>query len=223
MHSRHGGEDPGGRLALIAASPRRALLCPKCRRPLPEFFERPPEETCGFCGTSFSVVAFTPPGPVVRLPQPAAGPEGTALGTTPCVQHPNNASVTNCSRCGVFICELCRIPLEGHDLCPDCFDRLSREGSFAAVETQFFDASSLALTLGILGWLLSCGAFLAGPLAIVFAVKGLRQRRAWREVGGKAGPIVSIVLGVLMTLFSLALIAILFAGAAGFSGAGAKK
>ncbi len=185
---------------------------------------RPDEETCAACGTSFAAVAFAPPPPVVRRPEAAfADPAAAALGATPCARHPNHAAVANCSRCGVFICELCRIPLEGQELCPDCFDRLSREGSFTAVETHFFDATGLAITVVILGWLTSCFGIVLGPTAIVLAVKGLRQKRAWRETGGRAGPIFAIVMGVLLTLFALAFIAMMFAGAAGIAPFGGAK
>lgn len=219
-------------MALSASYPPRPLQCPRCRAALPEFTERPSEETCAACGTSFEAVAFSPPAPVVRLPEaafasasavPFAASPAPVAGATPCARHPHHAAVANCSRCGVFICELCRIPLEGQELCPDCFDRLSREGSFTAVETHFFDASGLAISLVILGWLSSCLGIVLGPAAVVLAVKGLRQKRAWREVGGRAGPIFAIVMGVLLTLFGLALIAMMFAGAAGVAALGGAK
>jgi hypothetical protein len=201
-------------LALSAAHPPRALQCPRCRAPLPEFTVRPDEETCASCGVSFSAVAFAPPAPVVRLPAVAFAND---LGATPCSRHPNHAAVANCSRCGVFICELCRIPLDGQELCPDCFDRMSRQGALAAVETHFFDASGLAIALAIFGWITCWFGLVLGPAAVVLAAKGLRQKRAWREVGGRGGPIFAIFMGVLLTLFSLALIAMMFAGAAGIA------
>lgn len=211
-------------MAVGAARPPRALQCPRCRAPLPEFTVRPDEETCAFCGISFAAVAFAPPPPVVRRPEAAfVDPEASALGTTPCARHSNHASVANCSRCGLFLCELCRIPLEGQELCPECFDRLNREGSFTAVETRFFDAAGLALTVAILGWLSGCLGIVLGPTAIVLAVKGLRQKRAWREVGGRTGLVLAIVLGGLFTLFSVALIAMMFAGAAGLAPLGGAK
>ncbi|HXU29150.1 MAG TPA: DUF4190 domain-containing protein [Thermoanaerobaculia bacterium] len=221
-------------MALSASFRPRPLQCPRCRAPLPEFTVRPDEETCAACGISFAAVAFAPPAPVVRLPEatfavdPAdpfgAGPAAVAgSDATPCARHPHHAAVANCSRCGVFICELCRIPLEGQELCPDCFDRMSREGSFTAVETHFFDASGLAISLVILGFLTSCFGIVLGPTAIVLAVQGLRQKRAWREVGGRGGPIFAIVLGVFLTLFGLALIAMMFAGAAGVAALGGAK
>lgn len=211
-------------MALSASYPSRALQCPRCRAPLPEFTVRPDEETCASCGTSFAAVTFSPPAPVVRRPEAAfADPAASALGATPCARHSNHAAVANCSRCGVFICELCRIPLEGQELCPDCFDRMSREGSFTAVETHFFDATGLALAVVFLGWLTSCFGIVLGPTAIVLAVKGLRQKRAWREVGGRAVPIFAIVMGVLLTLFALAIIAMMFAGAAGLAALGGAK
>ncbi len=194
--------------------------------PLPDFTEWPPEDTCAACGTSFEAIAFSPPAPLVRAPVaahtqalepgPAAesGGAAEAEGATACTRHPSHAAVANCSRCGVFVCDLCRIPLDALELCPACFDRLSREGALAAVHTQFFDASGLALSLGILGNLMSCFGIVIGPLVIFLALKGLAQRRAWREVGGKAGPIFAMVLGAIQIVLSVALIALMFAGVA---------
>ncbi len=193
--------------------------------PLPDFTEWPPEDTCAACGTSFEAIAFAPPAPLVRAPAvisqaPAFGAEVAgggaeeAAGATACAQHPSHAAVANCSRCGVFVCDLCRIPLDALELCPTCFDRLSREGSLAAVETRFFDASGLALILGILGNLMSCFGIVIGPLVIFLALKGLAQRRAWREVGGRAGPIFAMVLGAIQIVASVALVALMFAGIA---------
>ncbi len=210
---------------MTAARPQRSLLCPRCRLPLPDFTEWPPENTCAACGTSFEAIAFTPTTPLVRSPvaishAPAFGAEGAsggseeAAGATACAQHPSHAAVANCSRCGVFVCDLCRIPLDALELCPACFDRLSREGSLAAVETQFFDASGLALTLGILGNLMSCFGIVVGPPVIFLALKGLAQRRAWREAGGRAGPIFAMVLGALQIVISIGFIALMFAGIA---------
>lgn len=162
---------------------------------------------------------------MVRLPEAAfADPAASALGATPCARHSSHAAVANCSRCGVFVCELCRIPLEGQELCPECFDRLAREGSFTAVETGFLDATGLALTMAVFGFVLSCFGIVLGPVAIALAIKGLRQKRAWREVGGRTAPVVAIFLGTLLTLFALGFIAVMFAGAAGIAPFdGAKK
>ncbi len=123
----------------------------------------------------------------------------------------------------MFVCELCRIPLEGRELCPDCFDRLIREGSFSAVETHFLDASGLSLALAVLGFVTCYFGIFFGPAAIALAIKGLGQKRAWREIGGRTAPILGIVLGAIVTVWGVAMIAILFAGLAGVAGLGGMK
>ncbi len=203
-------------MALAVGSAPRPFQCPRCRAPLPEFTIRPNEETCAACGTTFAAVAFSPPPPVVRGPEAAFADAlavpgtGGQVGATPCAAHPNHAAVANCSRCGVFICDLCRIPLDGLELCPGCFDRLSREGALGAIETHYFDASGLAIALGVVGWLTSCLGLLIGPVVIALGLKALRQRRAWREAGGRGGPIAAIASGILMTFFGLILLAAIF-------------
>ena len=185
------------------------LVCPRCGAPLPEVAFRPVIERCGRCDRDFEVLAFAPQVPVAGAPAlAAAGP----VEATACARHPHNAAIANCARCGVFMCGLCRIDLDGHELCPTCFDRLTTEGQVATTRTSFLDASGLALALALLSFLFSCFAVVTGPVAIGLAIVGLRQKKAWREVGGRGQAIAAIVLGSLLIVLGVALLILVFVG-----------
>jgi len=121
-----------------------------------------------------------------------AGPDGAV----PCARHPGNAAVGNCTRCGVFMCALCKIDVDGQELCPGCFDRLNAEGVLATARTRVRDFRGIALSLGVLGLLVSCFGLITGPLTLYFVALAVRQRRLWSESGGTAAFVVATLLGV---------------------------
>ena len=168
--------------------------CPRCGGYLDLDLLPAGEQRCPRCGDLFLATAFKPPEVRVRVGSVAeAGPEGAV----PCARHAGNAAVGNCTRCGVFMCALCRIEIEGQELCPGCFDRLASEGVLASTRTRIRDFRGMALTLGVLG-LATAAIFglLSGPIVLYFAAQSFRQRRLWNEKGGVASLVVAILLGL---------------------------
>jgi uncharacterized paraquat-inducible protein A len=119
---------------------------------------------------------FHPPTRSARVLQLVqSGPEAAGA----CANHPRNAAVTNCERCGIFICSLCELEVDGAKYCPACFERLAQEGAIHSARTRFRAYSSLAGLTAIVGLFFS-GAFLGFPLgglALYYVVKGFRTRR----------------------------------------------
>jgi uncharacterized paraquat-inducible protein A len=139
---------------------------------------------------------FHPPTRSARVLQLVqSGPEAAGA----CANHPRNAAVTNCERCGIFICSLCELEVDGTKYCPACFERLAQEGAIHSARTRFRAYGSLAALSAVAGLFLS-GAFLGFPLgglALYYVGKGFRTRR---DTG-------STVFGlVLVTIIALAAI-----------------
>jgi hypothetical protein len=154
-------------------------------------------------------VRFDPPQRQVRAQGLAeAGPGGA----TSCANHRNNAAVVNCGRCGVFMCDLCRIDSDGQTLCPTCFDRLSAEGSLKSTRFTYRDYGRMAGSLAVLGLVITFVAIVAGPAAVYYGVKGLRQRREMGEGGAQVGIWAAIVLGGLETAGGALLLFFIFRG-----------
>ncbi len=128
-----------------------------------------------------------------------AGPGGAV----PCALHAGNAAVANCSRCGVFMCALCRVEIDGRELCPVCFDRLSAEGVLPSARSRLRNYRGLALLTGVGGCLVSLFGLLVGPLAIFFAWKAQRQRRELGESDGLVTIVAAVLLGLVQVAASL--------------------
>ena len=165
------------------------------------------EHRCVSCGGIFLATPFRPPVLRERVGSMAeAGPEGAV----PCARHSGNAAVGNCSRCGVFMCNLCRIEIEGQELCPGCFDRLTAEGVLFGAQTRIRDYRGLAVSLGVFGLLLSCFGLITGPVTLFFVAQAVRQKRQLNEKGGTPALVIAGLLGVAQIALGVSFIALLF-------------
>jgi hypothetical protein len=180
--------------------------CPRCRRDLEHQRLASGRQLCPHCGGAFEALRFDPPEvrPVVRAVE-EAGPEGA----TACASHRGNVAVTNCGRCGVFMCDLCRIDADGLVLCPACFDRLSAEGALASARTTFRDYGRMGVTYVLAGMPLFVFAVPLGLGAVYAGVQGIRQRARIGE-GSLAKAWVSIVLGAAEAVGSAAFLVTIF-------------
>jgi hypothetical protein len=162
--------------------------------------------SCPHCRGAFEATRFDPPEPRVSVRAvEEAGPGGAAS----CAAHRGNVSTGNCGRCGVFMCDLCRIDADGQVLCPACFDRLSAEGALSSARTTFRDFGRMGMTLLLVGLLFTV---MAAPFALgaVYAgVKELQQRKRIGE-GSALRAWVVIVLGLLGAAGSVAFWAVAF-------------
>ncbi len=184
--------------------------CPRCKRPLSQGRLVSGAQTCPHCMGAFEAVRFTPPEPKAVVRQLAeSGPEGAVS----CANHAKNAAVAGCERCGAFICELCKIEADGKTLCPACFDRLSSEGALESTVTTFKDYGRMAGTLVVAGLLIWIFAPVFGPVAVYYAIRGLRQKRRMGESDGLVSIYIALVMGVLEavggTLLLLAMFGVL--------------
>jgi hypothetical protein len=175
--------------------------CPRCRRDLDPASVASGFQSCPHCGRYFEATRFDPPEPrlTVRAVE-EAGPGAAAS----CAAHRANVAVGNCDRCGVFMCELCRIEVDDRVLCPACFERLSAEGALRSARTTFRDYGRMGMQLLLVGVLFS---FIGAPFALgaVYAgARGLGQRKRLGE-GSAVLAWVSIVLGVVGAAGCLAL------------------
>jgi hypothetical protein len=161
------------------------------------------EHRCASCGGVFLATPFRPPVLRERVGSVAeAGPEGAI----PCARHTGNAAVGNCTRCGVFMCNLCRIEIEGQELCPGCFDRLTAEGVLSGAQTRIRDYRGLAVSFGVFGLVVFCFGLITGPMTLFYVAQAVRQKRRWNEQGGTAALVLAGVLGVAQIAFSILMI-----------------
>ena len=177
------------------------LTCPHCGTLRDAQQIQNGRQLCPVCLRDFEAVRFDPQRPPASVPRLAeAGPEGGNA----CPQHAGNATVGHCSRCGVFLCGLCRIDAEGRVLCPACFERLCDESALPGLITGYRDYGRVSTSLVIFGLLLFL-APVTGPAAIYYAVKAIDQRRAVNRPPARPALYLNIALGGLEALAAVAL------------------
>jgi hypothetical protein len=147
------------------------LPCPRCSRELPEqVFERE-GAVCAGCEAYVEAAVFPA---LLRGAEPAIW-EPVVAGEAACFFHSDRVAAFTCSRCGRFLCPLCRIPWPDGDVCTACLEverKEQRARTFASVRIHF-DSLALAFsTLPILTWIFS---LLSAPIALGFAVFTFRR------------------------------------------------
>lgn len=164
---------------------------------------------CPSCHGEFEAVRFDPPRKSSGVRElGAAGPSGA----TPCGNHAGNAAIATCARCGTFICGLCEIKTEDASLCPSCFERMSADGSLASLRTRWRDYGRLSGTVATLGCLFYIFSIILGPLAIHYAIKGLREKKAMGDREGLVGIWATLVFAGLETIAALFFFFFVFKG-----------
>src|SRR5260221_2885309 len=171
--------------------------CPRCRTPvqLAQLTDGP--VICTNCGGEFEARVFHPPTRSARVLQLAqSGPEAAGA----CANHPRNAAVSTCMRCGIFICSLCELDVDDAKYCPACFERLAQEGSIPSARVRFRDYGSLAIVASFVGFLFSFIFGLPlGVLTLYYVYKGFRTRRV------SGSPATGLVIAAILALIDLGL------------------
>jgi len=177
------------------ARPYEGPSCPHCRAKLMPDWIRTGIVICPDCNQSFEATAFRPVSPRLRVAEVATtGPEGANA----CANHARNAAVTNCARCGLFICSLCELDLGDASYCPSCFDRMRTEGALPAAAGKTRDYYAMARSAIVAGML--CTMMLIGPLfgilALHYQAKGRKTLRARGDDPWTPGAIVVMLLAI---------------------------
>jgi hypothetical protein len=105
--------------------------------------------------------------PLYEHPLASAG--GTrGLEDAVCALHPANGAHGTCSRCGNFICPVCRTSWHGATVCPACVARAMDAGETVPAEkrTQWLQ-SLFALLLGGGAWVLTVVGFIVIAVAVL--------------------------------------------------------
>jgi hypothetical protein len=149
----------------VTGAPALTLTCPRCGCDLPDEVFQPQGTPCSRCEAHVEGSAFPARFRVhqVSISEPVVAGEGA------CFFHSERKAAFVCSRCGRFLCALCRISWAGENVCTACLDRQKLDQAHALASSRFhFDSLALALsTLPILTWILS---MLTAPLALGFTL-----------------------------------------------------
>jgi uncharacterized Zn finger protein (UPF0148 family) len=180
--------------------------CPRCKGMLRHETLTDGKQSCTSCGGEFEAVRFDPVQPVVVVPSLAGvGPEAGA----PCAQHARNQAEASCSRCGQFMCALCKIDADGQVYCPPCYERLTQEGSVAGGAMRVKNYAGYALACFVGSYMMLFVSPITGSLGIYFAVKGLQEKKARNENDGVVRLWFLLVMNGLTLLGGIAFMAVM--------------
>jgi uncharacterized paraquat-inducible protein A len=181
--------------------------CPRCHARLTTDWIHSGTVICPDCNKPFEATAFRPPQRRLEVVSVAAAL--TPEGANACANHARNAAVTNCVRCGLFICALCNMDVGTGPHCPSCFDRLRADDALSPAATRYRDYASMARIAMIAGLFFSF-MFLGIPFAAVslfYARKGFKQLRD--EGRSKIGLMIIIIVAFLELIAGVVLIAVM--------------
>jgi uncharacterized paraquat-inducible protein A len=181
--------------------------CPRCHARLTADWIHSGTVICPDCNKSFEATAFRPPERRLEIVSVAAAL--TPEGANACANHARNAAVTNCVRCGLFICALCNMDVGTGPHCPSCFDRLRANDALSPAATRYRDYVSMARIAMIAGLFFSF-MLLGIPFAaasLFYARKGFKQLRD--EGRSKIGLAIIIIVAIVEMIVGIALIAVM--------------
>jgi hypothetical protein len=182
------------------------VCCPRCGTPLRHETLKTGDQLCRVCGGTFEAVRFDPVEPVVVVPDIAGtGPDGAA----PCTRHARNQAEVACSRCGQFMCSLCRIDADQKAFCPSCYDRLLKEGTLPSTVVKVKNWAGWAGSLFLCSIIPFIG-FITAIAGVVLSIKGVRDKRARQEDDGIVRLWITLMFNVLALAWNVFFVAVIF-------------
>lgn len=147
------------------------FACPNCAFVLTEELVRERRILCRVCGSRIEPEIFSA---LFRRDENhaheiAMGEEAT------CYFHADRVAAFMCTRCGRFLCPLCRIAWAGEDVCASCLEAAARGKEGAQLASDRFHYDSLALTLSTAGLLTGFLSILTAPFALGFSLFTFRR------------------------------------------------
>ena len=147
------------------------IRCCRCEAELPrEAIEARDGAICPACNSRVIVRAF----PAILARSEAVSPEAIQAGEgeATCFFHPAKTAAASCSRCGRFMCQLCRVEFRGEDWCPECLSSGIKKKRITTLENHRTLYDTVALSITILPfpffWFLT---FLSAPVALYVAIR----------------------------------------------------
>lgn len=154
----------------MAGAEGLALSCPRCGSELPGSAREPVGAECSVCGTRVEAVVFPA---IFRGAEPVAD-QIVLTGEAACYFHADRVAVVVCNRCGRFLCQFCRIPWAGEDLCPACVEPSRRDKETERLTSMRYDSLALAIsTVPIVTVFLT---LFTAPLALGIALFTFRKQ-----------------------------------------------
>lgn len=170
--------------------------CPHCGVLLPAAVPVSGDGECAACHKKFRTITFR-----VR-PASQLIIQGTTSGqVNVCGNHPANPAESECERCGMFVCALCRTDAENRIFCPACFERLVDEGAFQAFRKRVRSHFEMSKRYALFSALAPLGLALV-PFSVIHAVKAWKQMPELGTLNWKRGIVLTVAADIFLFVFS---------------------
>lgn len=121
-------------------------------------------QPCPSCGVLTEAHLF--PAFFKEIPVGASGETLLIDDESSCFYHPQKKAVVPCDTCGRFLCALCRLEIEGKNLCPSCLETGHKKNKIKNLQTQRTLYDSISLSLSILSFVIWFLTFITAPIVI---------------------------------------------------------
>jgi hypothetical protein len=170
------------------------LPCPKCHTLQPaSHINTGTLLACPGCGELIRTDVFN------AFARKEEGKGETAAGNDPvagrsvCFYHAGKGAAFACDACGRLLCDLCRVELNGRNLCLPCLQAGRDQRKIGTLQNQRLLNDGMALQLAFWPALMVFPTLLTAPVAIFFAI------RHWKTPAGPLPrPIVKSLLALLL-------------------------
>jgi hypothetical protein len=156
---------------MAAAFEALSAACPRCGNNLPAEVFQTGGAACYDCGSLVEGAVF--PTLFAESRQDADVPAVADEST--CFFHADRVAAFSCSRCGRFLCNLCRISWPAGDVCPACVQdgaALASPKELVSSRFHFDTVALLVATVPILGFSIT---IMSAPVALGFALFTFRK------------------------------------------------
>jgi hypothetical protein len=148
------------------------FVCPCCGFLIADEPSGPGAVTCRRCNSHIEVAIF----PALLRSEESHIHEAAIADESTCFFHADRVAAFACSRCGRFLCPLCRIEWLSEDLCPSCLEAAGTGKQADTLASTRFHFDSLALAMSTLPLLSGFPSILTAPVALGFALFTFRKQ-----------------------------------------------
>jgi uncharacterized paraquat-inducible protein A len=185
--------------------PAAEFACPKCKT---AFSVAPgtvdAEAACPTCYSELRAHFFPS---FFRTPEiGVAASELLDQADASCFYHPQKQAVRVCDGCGRLLCALCSVDMGSEHLCPSCISSGRKKGKLTTLENSRVRYDSIALSLAVLGMVLSFASLVLAPASIYIAI------RHWKSPGGlvSSGSRIRMIIALVIASISLLVWGLIF-------------
>jgi hypothetical protein len=160
--------------------------------------------SCRFCGSEVMALVF----PAMFMPpsMPTAAEMAASVGDATCFYHASKRAVAPCSRCGRFVCALCKVELSGETWCPECIEAGRTRKRVVNLENQRTLYDSIALALSTWPMLFLYPSLVAAPAALIFSIMCWKRPTSIVRRHSKIRFVLAIIFSLLQIAFWIAMI-----------------